>query len=158
MLERVLMSTESLSASRRLVMRLAIRVAVQKGSPVQSASATVARTVWMVDMLADWQRTVQQACDCSGLFWSQELLPAMLQNIYDRPQQVRGPCWLVWRGSGGQAGRVGWSAHRRAVRVWRVRRSTECTTLWRLSVMPPASWKLAATTPPTRCSPLAARL
>ena len=44
-------------------MRLAIRVVLQKGSPVYSEAAKVSRTMWMVDMLADWQRHVQEACD-----------------------------------------------------------------------------------------------
>lgn len=64
LLERLVHGSESFSASRRLAIRIATSIVTQKGSPVASQSAKVSRSLWMIDLLANWQRHVEEACDC----------------------------------------------------------------------------------------------
>ena len=46
------------------------------------------QVLWHLDTLGDLQVTIRQVTDCSFLYWSSELFPALLKEVYAHPEQA----------------------------------------------------------------------
>lgn len=95
LLENVLQSTESFTATRRTVVALALRVALMKGSAAAGEAVSLGKKTWMMGMLADWQTRILSACDCSFLYWHRELLPNLLESVFVDPERAQRLRYLV---------------------------------------------------------------
>jgi WASH complex subunit 7 len=87
-IESVLINTESVSATRRLVVALSypavlIKSALLKEDQVERAVMEFKK----LNYISDIQIKVAKICDCSFLYWNvDELLPVFLEKMYEAPQ------------------------------------------------------------------------
>src|SRR5690606_36066934 len=70
--------------SRRTVLNLALSIVI--GSPFikETEVERVITLLHRLELLADMQLLIRQACDCSYMFWHTHLLESFLQDIYDK--------------------------------------------------------------------------
>ncbi len=68
-------------------MSVRVRVCVRARARRQSDIVVVKNSLWMLDILADWQASLRAACDCSLLYFTRSLLPAMIHSIVRAPRE-----------------------------------------------------------------------
>jgi WASH complex subunit 7 len=74
---------------RRILLRLAMHVIFQinilKESDIEELRVQLRR----LDLICDLQDSIKEACDCSFLFWSKEMIPPYFSYIYQHPAQAQ---------------------------------------------------------------------
>jgi WASH complex subunit 7 len=73
---------------RHVVLRLSAEVAKIKNLVRANHSDECNYQLWKLHTLANWQQKLNQVCDCSFIYWFQNLVPAFFQDIFKHAEQV----------------------------------------------------------------------
>jgi len=87
-MDATLRGSESMSPTRQTVVALALRVVLISNMVKEAQAEDALSKLWKLTLCADWQRQLREACDCTFLYWSRELLPAFVGEIWDDNQRA----------------------------------------------------------------------
>lgn len=74
--------------SRQIACNIAISVATMKNLMNQSEIDEIRLQCTKLDMVSNWQYYLHRVTDCSFFYWSLELVPIVLADIFDHSDQV----------------------------------------------------------------------
>lgn len=75
------------SEQRRLVLRLALSVAMQKPILRAESFAALDSQLRRIDVLCSLMQNVRAACNCDFMYWTRVLLPTYFRDCYDHPSE-----------------------------------------------------------------------
>lgn len=77
------------SYHRRLLLRLATHVTFQSSLMKPAETQEILYHLHNLELLAEFQRSVAEVCNCSFFFWSRELVPVYFDDIFRNPDQAQ---------------------------------------------------------------------
>lgn len=80
----ILMTSDLLTYSRRTVLHTALSIVLGSSFVKEMEVEKIHMLLHRLDLLADAQLLVRQACDCSFMFWHTHLFEAFLKDIYEK--------------------------------------------------------------------------
>ncbi len=78
----------STTPDRLLLITLSFNVANSKGIFKDDEADEIRRLLWKLKMVSGLGPAVRRACDTSFLYWSRELIPLFLEDIYANPSEA----------------------------------------------------------------------
>jgi WASH complex subunit 7 len=86
-LDTALRGSESMSFTRYTVVGLALRVVLISSTVKEMQAEEALSKMWKLSLCWDWQRKVRQACNCTFLYWTKDLLSNFVEDVWDEPEQ-----------------------------------------------------------------------
>jgi WASH complex subunit 7 len=74
--------------SRRTVAEFALSVAKMKSMLKSNLQEEARYQLWKLDLLSTWKSTIAETCNCDFLYWVVDLVPAILNDVWEHPDQV----------------------------------------------------------------------